>query len=339
MDWLMRYLFWVAAAVVLAVGLGLYYWVEQGITEEIASLDSQCRDKTKEVEGKANEWTKLMTERHVRAVGKYQEHLKYQHAQLSELALSRKTTEPPGFEHAPERPLEFDNWLSGIRKQIAEQVRQSGLEVPPGFEATWLDEGKTTTDEKDRLQRRRKVALAQEIIRILSTTKVNVTEYVEKDSGQPPQTTELLRGVISLDGLEVLPEALRLERDQGALAMAYGSAAAAGTASSSRGTKWDEPCTATRLDVRFTAPFQVVPAVVRELESSPRWLGIVRKIDFQRATEPYGRADAGAFPASADRKDDRRSNTHYREAPVQAQVWLDLVEFEAAQVRPAKKQG
>ena len=342
MDWLMRYLFWVAAALVLAVGIGWYYWVVPGVSEEIQRLDRECEDMSKEVESKAKDPTKLMTERHVEAAKKLQKHLNDQRSKLAELALSRKTTEPPGFDQAPQRPLEFDNWLSGIRKQITEQIRETGVEMlhePPVPLASWLDEGKTTTDETDRLQRKRKVALVQEIICILATTKVDVAEYeFQRDSSVPEQAAERSRGVISLDGLEVLPEAARLERDQAALGMAYGSALAAGTLSPTRPVKWEEPYTATRLDIRFTAPFPVVPAVIAALENSDRWLGLVRKIDFQRVTEPYGRADSATYAAATDKKDDRRSNTRYREAPVQAQVWLELIEFNAAQLRPAKKQ-
>jgi len=85
------------------------------------------------------------------------------------------------------------------------------------------------------------------------------------------------------------------------------------------------------LDVRFTAPLQVVPAVVQAFETGPLWFGMVTKIDCQRAAEPYSKTP---IPATAETvKVDSTGrpkflNTHYREAPVQVQIWVELMDFD-----------
>jgi hypothetical protein len=85
------------------------------------------------------------------------------------------------------------------------------------------------------------------------------------------------------------------------------------------------------LDLKFTAPLSVVPKVVQVFETSQRWFGIVRKVDCQRVVEPYAKTALPATVKAVEIGADGRAtfiNSHYQEAPVQVQFWLEILKLD-----------
>jgi hypothetical protein len=342
-DWVWRYLFWVVLAALLLVAAGLYGLFVPGKQQEIAKLRADCDRDFATVKKKADNSSDLLTSRHVEAAIRYGEDLKVQESAVKVFLADKQTVMPADFENAPERPLDFDNWLSGVRKQVLDEAAQAGLELPAQFAVNWLDEGKTTADAQERQERLEKVALVREIIRVLAQTRVPVTlPQFEKDMDKPEPTAELAVGALALDGLELLTNEARLAYEKKALEIAF-TAGAATAVPVGKAAVSPEPYGAVTLDLRFTAPLPVVPAIIQTLEACPLWYGIVRKIDMQRSIEPYDRSsEIGiASPVLEDSRNPRL-NTHFREAPVQIALWLDLLSFDKAKLeqygKPVKVQ-
>jgi hypothetical protein len=325
-DLLMRYLFWVVLVVIVAAGCGAYYLLLPPV-DQYNGLKSEVEKKSRDLLAKAAKANEIPTERHVAAVKQYGDALKQQETEVKDLLRQKRSSMDAKFEKAPASPLDFDAWLINVRKEILDEATKAGMALPSEFAIKWLDEGKTTTTQADRDARLKKVALAAEVVHTLAQAHgpLTVTKFTG-EADKPEVSEETQAGVASLDYLELVPAEKVALRDRDALQLAFASSGAALSMPKSIPA---EDSTATCLDIRFTAPLSVVAVVVQALEADRSWFGVVRKIDTQRVAEPYVKAtDISLIAPGAPAEEASKrppTNTHFREAPIQTQVWLDLL--------------
>jgi hypothetical protein len=333
-EFVMRYLFWIVLLVIVALAGGFWFLTVPAQREESKKLQTDISRLAAELKGYAAKKDKIKTQAHVDAANEYKAKLAEEEKAVKTMFLGKKTTLDPKFEQAPKDPLAFDEWLQkNGRKEILDLAAKTKMVLPANFAQEWLDEGRITT-KAGREARLRKIALAGEVVRLLCSVKANVpvTEFSPKM--EEKEVTKLVQaGVTSLDGMILLDPAKRDDRVKDYVTHAFASSAKAPPALKKLP---GNPCRTSLLDVRFTAPLQVVPGVVQAFETSPRWFGIVTKVDCQRAAEPYSKTP---LPASADTvkvgTDGKTTfyNTHYKEAPVQVQIWVELYDFDDKQLQ------
>ena len=330
----MRYLFWVVLLVIVILAGGFWYFSVPDQRVESQKLQSEINRASAELKGFAARKQDIKTQSHVDAAKKYATELLAQDAAVKSLLRDKKTTMDPKFEKAPTDPLRFDEWLIGVRKEILDQAEKAGMLLPGNFDRVWLDAGQITSTKDDRAKRIKKIALAGEVVGLLCSVKANVPVVEFAAQADQSETKKMIQvGVSALDGLELLSYKDRDGRVKDYMTHALSSSAKAPPALKKLPPM---PYRASLLDVRFTAPLQVVPSVVQAIETGPRWFGVVTKLDCQRATEPYCKtpvpADAKPVKLGADGKP-TFLNTHYQEAPVQVQIWVELFDFDEKQLK------
>jgi len=326
-EFVMRYIFWVVLVVIVALAGGFWFLTVPGLKEESAQLQNAINAQAQVLKSYADKKDNVLTRSHVEATKAYAAKLAVQDKAVKDLLKSRTQGLDPKFQQAPTDPLRFDEWLIGIRQELLEQAQKAGLMLPTGFAAQWLDEGKITV-KADRDARLEKVAFIYEIVRLLCEVKGNVTvlEFAKGDQQETPK--QVSAGVYSLDGIERLDAVKAEARERDYLTQAFGSANKAPPALKKLPNR---PYKSELIDIRFTAPLSVVPQVVQAFETSPKWFGIVRKIDCQRAAEPYAKSAIPATAKAVDVGADGRptfTNSYYQEAPVQVQFWIEILKMD-----------
>lgn len=328
MELVMRYFFWVVLVVILALAGGFWFLTVPGVQEESTQLQNAINEQARVLKEKADKKDEILTQSHVDATKAYAVKLDGQDRAVKELLRSKtQTVMDPKFQQAPADPLRFDEWLIGVRKEILDQAQKAGLVLPIGFAALWLDEGKITV-KADRDARLEKVAFIGEVVRLLCEVRGQVTEleFAKADQVEVPKQVSV--GVYSLDGIDRLDEVKADAREREYLAHAFGSTSKAPPALKKLPSR---PYKTVLIDIRFTAPLSVVPQVVQTFEASPKWFGIVRKIDCQRVVEPYAKTATPATVSAVEIGADGRpmfSNSRYHEAPVQVQFWLEILKMD-----------
>lgn len=330
----MKYLFWVVLAAVLVVALGVYFVVVPGIHAESAELRAAIDTKAGEVRKYAKDSKKIVGGQHVQAAQAYRKHLEEQQKEVVEAWKGKGFTLSEEYLKAPTDTLRFDGWLIEKRAAIMKKIEEGGFKVPDGFAKTYLYEGLNlpSNDEPKRQEWLRQVAIVEELVSALSSVKAAVTKLeFEPDEKKPEATKPASVGILSLDKLTLIPV------DQTALAETATYNEALKLAGTSGATEKAPAAlsSAQRLRILFTAPAVAVAPAIQRLESSPRWFGVVRRIDTQRITAAFPSLDDlnNLAPKAEDtpaKLAAMKVNTHYQEAAIQCLVDVDLLEFDWA---------
>lgn len=328
MEFVMRYLFWVVLLVIVALAGGFYFLTVPGLEEETAALQGEISQQANVLKTYAQNKKDIKTLSYVEATKAYATKLAAQDKAVKEQLKSKATTTlDPKFQNAPADPLRFDEWLIGVRKEILGQAEKAGLVLPSNFPVQWLDQDKITV-KGDRDARLEKVAFAAEVVRLLCEVKGSVTVLEFAKADQQETAKQVPVGVYSLDSMDRLDAVKTEGRERDYLTHAFASGSKAPPALKKLPPR---PYKSEMLDLRFTAPLSVVPQVVQAFETGPRWFGIIRKVDCQRIAEPYAKSALPATGKAVDVGADGKAtfaNSHYQEAPVQVQFWLEMLKFD-----------
>jgi hypothetical protein len=91
------------------------------------------------------------------------------------------------------------------------------------------------------------------------------------------------------------------------------------------------PLKVSEVEIAFTGHISTLPGVLRKLETSSRYFGIITKSDFERNVAPY----PGPLTDTKVAQDYAKAafnpvvNSHYGEGPVKALVTLEIYEYDA----------
>jgi len=322
-----KHIFVVVVAVVVVVAIGLYLVFVPAVTTEADALKKQCEDKANNIgqlANRANRPDELKTQKHLDLASKYEENLKKQIAEHQTIWATRAKLDLK-FDNTPTDNNKFDVWLMEQRGKIIESAGAAGLALPADIEKVMFKEPATNDTSKDatltRAYRVRHMAIMQEVISILSTKPVK-QELEIWDPKTPGAKKQFELGALALEKITIANP--RTPSEKTPLLEEVNKRAGRG-ATAAAPKIVDLPYSVTSVDIVFTAPLSAVPAYMKALESSSRWLGAVSRVDFKRAVPPY--------PTPGDKRLENAGpvpglNTYFQEGPVQVQVTLDLYEYE-----------
>lgn len=336
MDQVKKYLFWIVIAAVLVIAGGAYMLIVPGIQEQAANLHKSNEQNRSKVHELAKNPKQIMNSTYVSAAEGYAKHLGAEKTQIIDLLKDKKLVLDDKFKKAPEDiQIQFDQWLKDTRQGILDMAAKGGLRLPADFASKHMFEGKKTEDAADREARINRLALIHELVRILSSTKADGTrtgfdpEMSKAESVEHPQV-----GAESLDLLDILADKDFAARVNTAARKAWDLGKAGAVYHDDTGAK---PYKSTGIEMRFTAPFSAIPAILQALEGSGVYYGVVCKIDTQRTASAYpGQEELARL--SVPRKDQpegARLHPYYQESALQVLVLMELVTFDAEGAKAA----
>ncbi|MCW8133803.1 MAG: hypothetical protein KIS92_25880 [Planctomycetota bacterium] len=335
MDAVKRYVFWIVLAVVLVIAAGGYLLVVPSLGEQADGLRANNETKRAKVAQLAKDHKSIQNNAYVVAANNYQRQLEAEKNQILDSLKDKKLVLGERFKKAPsDIQIQFDQWLKDTRQEILDKAAKNNLRLPADFATQQMFEGRKTEDENDRLFRIERLALIDELVRILSETKGDVSQTsFEPDLTKPDSTERALQGVMSLDKIEILGE-----KDYAARTSAYARKAwdLGKAASLYKDPSGPSPVKTAGLELRFTAPFSVVAPVLQALENTNVFYGVIRKIDTQRASCAYpGVEDLAGL--GVPKKDGNSAKVHpyFQEPPLQVLVLLELNSFDAEGAKAA----
>lgn len=346
MEAIKKHFFWLAMLVLVIGGLAAYYMTVPALQDDTEAKKKETQEKKEKADSIKAKISDIKNANYESAAEGYQAHLEKQESDMRKLwrENSKGLVLGEDFEKAPSDSLKFDTeWLAGRRDLYAKKCADAGVALPKDFNANFLYDGKPTpADPKERTKRVRNVALLDEVLNVLCSTKMEVTRFKFTANGED-EKEKVQKGAASFDDLVIF------EADDAAKRDAFGPelalrVAGAGQESLSQKDKPKGLVTGMQLEVRFSAPVQLVPTLLQKLESSSRYLGVIRKVDTQRAAKvmPETAADflnvfklpdgykqdtpapTTTFAVGGVEKD-RFINSRYDEAPIQVLVVLDLL--------------
>ena len=336
MDAVKKYIFWVVVGVVLLAGAGFWFMTVPGLQAQTKELNEANQTKMIDVETKAKKSKDIRNQRYVDAAKDYQKHLEKQQGEILGLLKDKKIVLGDEFEKAPDALLDFNNvWTRDIREKIKEEAKKNELSLPGGeFAAQILFDDSGAKDAPQRRDRILRLALAQEVIRILSTRKVTVTRPKFEPKLTEPEGSETVSlGAYSLDSFAILTDREMESRLAGATKRAYDNAGAAQAVSKTPPVK--APVNSMGLQVTFTAAPAAVAEILKGFETSERFFGSIVRIDTQRAVDVYpAQSQLGRIvPGTTKDAEAHKINSHFQEGPVQVLVLVELLSYDESKAK------
>ncbi|MBI3829699.1 MAG: hypothetical protein HY291_09295 [Planctomycetes bacterium] len=330
MDQVRKYLFWIVIAAVLVIAGGVYLVVVPGIQDQAKTLGSSNEQNRNKVHELAKNPKLIMNGNYVGAAESFAKHLGAERTQINDLFKDKKLVLDEKFKKAPEdREIQFDQWLKDTRQEILDMASKGGLRLPGDFSTKLMFEGKKTEDAVDREARINRLAFLYELVRILSSTKAEGTRAgFDPDMGKTETADHVKIGVESLDLLDILADKDFTARMSAASHKAWDLAKSGALFHDDTGSK---PCKSTGVELRFTAPFALIPSVLQALEGSSVYYGVICKLDTQRTAAAYpGQEDLARLSVPhKDLPESARLHPYYQESPLQVLVLMELVSYDA----------
>jgi len=362
-------LFWIALAVIVLVGIGLWAWIVPPLEATTDALRKDCNAEAKNFKDLAENSGRgdsLINAQHVVLAKDFSRRLTQQldglRKDLENMKLEVR------FDDAPQQSGQFDIWLNDKRQKITKQAADAGMQLPPDADKLMFKEPATDDNsrrvELRRAYRLRQMAIVEEVVGVLSKKygKQQVLKFQPKKEAAEPQE-QVAAGALSLERLSItLPKSLSQPAESAgarggaddrsavtvastttsegrarvileeALKRAGAKVAPAAKTGAAAPSFVDLPYNVTSLDVQFVAPLAVVPAVAKALECSNRWTAVISRLEYERGAQPY---PAVAEPKLAKAGAVPGLNTHYQEGPVRALVSLELYEYDPAKAKAA----
>jgi hypothetical protein len=327
-----KHIFVIIVAAVVILAIGGYCLIVPSITEEADKARKACEDKANSIAdsaAKAGKPDGLKTPKHMELASKYDEKVQKQIAEIQKIWADKNRLH----DHSDKAPKDssFDMWLGDLRKEITELADKAGLKLPDDADARMFREPATNDQAKDETLRRdyriRHMAIIQEVVDILS--KKPVKQEVEGfDPEKPVVKKQVDVGALALEKINIaakprLPSEKSTAWEEILKRANRSTTPPAGTPPPAKFTEL--PYTILTVDLIFVAPLASVPAYMKALETSSRWMAVVSRVDFQRLPS------VPPFPPAGDKRLETAGpvpgvNTYYQEAPVRVQVTLDLYE-------------
>lgn len=346
MDQLKKNLFWIILAVVVLGGVGLWYSQMPDVDTARSSANSTA-DLVSKAANSSNNAGAIKNASYVSAAASYLKELDAQKAALLKKwepqHIDVKFADVPGKDKAS---IEFDNYISKLRETFVAKLKAAGVQAPANFDLlTFSDSGmddRSAEIKRHRDYRLRYMAVLEEVVDALCAKlgSVNLSTFETN-----PETAETAK-TEAAGPLALLKFAFHLAEENAKLTAAnYDKALAFANRKKEGGThdngfKGPEaPLDVSSIDVEFLSHISAVPSVIRKLESSSRYFGVITKADFERA--------APVFPNTKDARDTKDPlykagyiptlNTHYGEGPVRVLVSMDILEFDKKKLEEFEK--
>ncbi|MFH0938569.1 MAG: hypothetical protein V1899_04710 [Planctomycetota bacterium] len=324
--------------------LGAYLLIVPSINLGANDLLNKCENQAgrlKKMAERAEQPDAIKTRKHLDCAKEYDETLSTQLKDLHDL-LATKLKLEQRFKDAPNTGSEFDIWLENLRKSMLAKAQQANLKISvPTDKLLFEDERTSDTASKSSLHRDyrlKHMAITQEIWDILCTKWVRQTA--------PMFTTEVVsvekQTNLELGALELEKIIIGAARDSAdpptwlfdAYNRAKGLRSSTTLTSKNAPSIVDLPYTCTPIDIQFVAPFSVVSHVLKALENSDRYLAVITRLDYQRATIPYPSASEKGLEIAGHNP---TLNTYYLEGPVRVLVTMELYEYDKSKEDNLKK--
>jgi hypothetical protein len=324
---LKKHLFVVVLAVIVLIGVGAYAVMVPPVIEEANARRKDCEDKAGSIATLASQVDKddaIKTIRHVELADGYDKNVTTQTQALKTLLAAKFKLEL----RYDNMPLDntFDIELGKLRQKLIGIATSAKVGLPDGIEKMMFNDPPTDAKSSDPSltpqYRLRHMAIMEEIITILCQKPVQQDVAVwTPETDKPEAVKQVSIGALAIEKIGIAPKPKSsLDKNPGVVdALARG-----GRKDATGGKLFSEPelpYVITPVEIRFVASPSAVPPLLKALESSNRWLGVISRFDLQRATAPFDRA--GLETAVAD----PRYNSHYQEGPVRVLVTLDLYEY------------
>jgi hypothetical protein len=360
-------LFWIALALVLAGGVGAYVYLMGTVVSDdeahksTADLEDDAKKKAAqilELVKRAEKPDELLNADHVRLVKEYKARLEAQAKGVREAWKDKKLD--LRFENVPtESSTKFDTWLGDLRTKLTDQAAKANLQLPQDFDVLTFARASTDENSTDPMRHRayrvRQMAIVEEVVGLLCKKygKQPILKFAAENATPEPQETPEV-GPLVLERIQIWPAQEWVVKS--ATDRTTAGTSSTTTTAEDRIRSWQEdavkragrnvtsvsrmytmpdlPYAITAVDVQFTAPLSIVPAVAQALESSTRYVAVTTRLDYQRATTPF---PALTEPKLAKAEAVPGMNTHYQEGPVRALLSLDLYEYDAGREKAIKE--
>lgn len=363
METLKKNLIWLVILVILAAASLVLYFMTADVEGELTKAKSELQDMETQLRGRFSKpgedppvADKVLTSHHVKAAREFGANLGRQEkafeARFKEEGLElgkQPPFAPPRCTYSFEQGKSLDSvafqaiWMQQMREAVLTEARDNHLKLDEKFAKENLFEGEARDlppNSPQRLERVYRVAIAAQMVNLLANLRGRLTRLrPSSEAASPaPVPVEEEVAVVSLQKLRIAMNEDRLKEEADALSDAQkhcetkeagpkpppGKAAAAPP----------QFFSGFSVELRFTAVAPLIPQVLQVLENGPprederfrlRYLGVLRKLDTQRAGE--------AFPAFTEKYEPRpdhaasKANTYFREAPIEVLALLDLLEF------------
>lgn len=331
-----KYLFWVLVGLVLLAGGGFWLATVPGIQAQTVILNTENQQKKMEVATKAQKALQIQNQRYIDAAREYQNHLQKQQNEILGQLKDKKIVLGEEFDKAPDALLDFNNvWTRDMRENIKEEAKKNELNLPGGdFSAQVLFDDSGAKDAPQRRDRILRLALTQEVVRILATRKISVVRpKFEPDLRKEEGHETVSLGAYTLDSFAILTDKDMEARMAVATKRAFDNAGATQTVSKTPSVK--VPVNSMGLQVAFTAAPAAVAEILRGFETSERFFGSIVRFDTQRAVDVYPlQSQLGrVVPGGSKDGDAHKINSHFQEGPVQVMVLVELFSYDENEAR------
>jgi hypothetical protein len=328
-----KHMFFIIVGVVVVGAIGFYAVTVPTISQEAEAAKTECVNKAANIKKLATAALLpdgLKTPKHVAVAKEYQDKL----ARTTE-ALKTAWSERAKLKVATDAKtgIEFETWLAARRKAIMEKAAKEGVELPGTKDGLAMDKimfSDSPTDDKSatislhREYRLKHMAIIEEVVDAM-TKKYGKQKVQKWQEGGELKEEEVDVGVLKVERLAISPATRKPNEKNDALVEA---AKRAGRNTAGTSPKHvDLPYTLTSVDIVFVAPLAAVSHIVKDLESRDRYLGVVSRLDLQRASQPFPAANEEAV-RNSKAGPLAQVNTFFQEAPVRVLVTLDIYEYD-----------
>lgn len=345
MDQLKQNLFWIILCVIVLGGVGLWFTN----MPDIDSARTNAKDNAEKVQKIADGKKPPMGPAYVTAVQNYGKEIDVRKQELYKkwegLKLDVKFSDVP----SPQAPtIEFDNYIGKLREAMLAKMTTAGVKAPEDWPKQTFA-GASTDDKsaditRHRDYRLRYMAVLEEVIDAVCSKPGNIEiRTFETDPGKPEQTKTEPVGPI-----EFVKFAFHMPEETAKIDAAnYDKAlqtaqkkVAAGTQAQQTAYKGPEaPLDVSSVDFEFKSHISAVPGVLRKIESSSRYFGMITKADFERNKD--------IFPDNKGVRDSKEDlykaqpvpkiNTRYNEGPIRVQATMAILEYNKKKAEELEK--
>ena len=356
-----KHLFFIVTGVVVLGAIALYFFTVPAVNAEAGTARNNCLNMAKQIHDKAVDSSKpdvIITDEHVRCATDYSKQLSSQVQELNGAQAKNETIDLhfKNIKKDPPTGLDFDIWLEELRNNLLKEAATAGLDVRKlDTDKLLFKEHSDTAGNADITKRPeyriRHLAITEEIWDILCTKFAKGFEAADFGPlGDKRKRLDL--GALALEKLAIgephassdnsvwVDSALKRKGNSNAKRPAAKGAPAPAL-----------PYTTTSVELQFVAPPQVLPQILKALETTGRFFAVIDKADVERANAIYpSPSDENIRQAGPD----AATNTYYMEGPVRVSLTLDIYEFDnnrataflqvlsdkpAAAAKPADKSG
>lgn len=336
MDQLKANLFWIILGLIVATGVGLWVTYLPSV-DEAKTNAKNAAEKVKQIAESKN--TPVRSPEHVKAVQNYGKEVDARKTELYKKWETQKIDLKFADVPSPQAPtIEFDNYIGKLRDAMAAKMTAAGVKVPDNWPAMTFA-GSGTDDKSQELTRHRDyrlryMAVLEEVIDAVCSKTGNVeVRTFETDPSKPdsPKTEpvgpiEFVKFAFHTPDETAKIEASNYEK---ALQTAQRKSPTGVQAQTVAYKGPEAPLDVSSVDIEFKSHISAVPGVLRKIESSSRYFGMITKTDFERGKDvfPPTKDVKGATDPLFTAKFVPTTNTYYGEGPVRVIVTMSILEY------------